>query len=417
MSTLFKIAWRNVWRHGKRTALTIITMAFGLGIFMWMDSIMKGMDRMGLEAIVEYTDSSLRLTSREYADELRGAPLDYGIEAELPALRRFLASYKGVEAISVRTRFTGELSNGVDGIPVLAIAVEPADDAAVFALVDHLEGTWLDGRGNRSIVMGIKLAQTLDLAIGDSITLSARDRNEAMNADEFTIIGLLNTPSPEVNKSGVYLAYADAEEFLALEGLRTELALSMTRRVNLKDGMADSDLLAAAIEEKWPQLEARSFGEIGRSFLQLSQTKGKSAGMMIAIILLIAGVGIANTILMSVYSRIREIGVLRAFGLKPKDISRLFLIEGGIIGFVGALAGLAFGIALVAANVYLGFPMEELMGNNDMGMPIMGTLYGEWNPSTMATAVIFGVIVALIAARSPAKKASRMEVTNALRFN
>jgi ABC-type lipoprotein release transport system permease subunit len=52
-----------------------------------------------------------------------------------------------------------------------------------------------------------------------------------------------------------------------------------------------------------------------------------------------------------------------------------------------------------------------------MGMPIMGTLYGEWNPSTMATAVIFGVIVALIAARSPAKKASRMEVTNALRFN
>ena len=151
-----------------------------------------------------------------------------------------------------RTRFTGELSNGIDGIPVLAIAVDPEDDAAVFSLVEHLEGEWISNTRYRSIVMGTKLAQTLDLGLGDSVTLSARDRNEAMNADEFTIVGLLNTPSPEVNKSGVYLSYSDAEDFLALEGLRTELALSMTRRVT-KDGMEDSDRLASAIEEQWPQ--------------------------------------------------------------------------------------------------------------------------------------------------------------------
>jgi ABC-type lipoprotein release transport system permease subunit len=72
-----------------------------------------------------------------------------------------------------------------------------------------------------------------------------------MNADEFTIVGLLNTPAPGITKSGVYISFADAEDFLLLDGLRTELVVSMIRRVNLKDAMADSDRLAKAVEERW----------------------------------------------------------------------------------------------------------------------------------------------------------------------
>jgi ABC-type lipoprotein release transport system permease subunit len=148
-------------------------MAFGLGIFIWMDSIMKGMDRMGLESIIEYTDSSLRITTDAWAEEFRGAPLDYGIEGIIEDMRTFLANQEGVLETSERTRFTGELSNGYDGIPVLAIAVDPGPDERVFSITDNITGRWLSSEAQsetmsdpRELVMGYLLAEKLGFLLG-----------------------------------------------------------------------------------------------------------------------------------------------------------------------------------------------------------------------------------------------------------
>ena len=415
MGTLFKIAWRNVWRHGKRTALTIVTMAFGLGLYIGMDSILKGMDQGGLDNIVNLTDSSVRISTIEYEEERRSLPLDYGIP-DPEGLREFLMKDPRVIATADRTRFIGTMSNGVDSIPVMAVALDPVQDAKVFRLPEHVQGSWFGDGGTNQVVMGYKLARDLGLQLGDWVTLAARTRWDAQNADDFVIVGLLNSTEPTINSSGVYLSFSDAEDFLELEGLRTEFVVRTEHRVNLKDSMMDSDLLADAIVAANPDLNAMSFGEVGRQFLEIAKVKSKGVGMIIGVIMLIAGVGIANTVLMSVYSRIREIGVLRAFGFTPRDISRLFVIEGGIIGFAGALAGVAFGVAMDIYFIYFGYPTESMMGELDMGLPVWGNIYGEWNPGQMVFAAVFGILVALLASRSPARKAARLEVTNALRF-
>jgi len=415
MGTLFKIAWRNVWRHGKRTALTVITMAFGLGFFIATDSMLKGMDRGGLENIVKLTDSSVRISTKAYEDERRSSPLDYGL-ADVKSLETAIRSDQRALAVSVRTRFLGQLSNGRDAIPVMAAALDPARDAEVFELPKHVSGSWFGKPESRQIVLGSGLAKDLGVKTGDWVVLAARTRYEAQNADDFLIVGLVDSSEPSINRSGVFVSFADAEDFLELEGLRTEMVVRMAERVNLKDAMADSDQLAASVGRQFPDLDAKSFGEVGRQFLELAKMKSKGTGLIILTILLIAGVGIANTVLMSVYSRVREIGVLRAFGLRPKEISRLFLIEGGLIGLIGSIAGVLFGLVLDAYLVFVGFPMDKMFGEMDMGIPVWGTLYGEWNIPTMAAAAIFGVLVALFASRSPAKKAAKLEVTNALRF-
>ena len=415
MGTLFKIAWRNVRRHGKRTALTVVTMAFGLGLFIAMDSILKGMDRGGLQNIIDLTDSSVRVSTKAYEEERRSSPLEYGLP-DVDSLEKLALADPRALDVAPRTRFIGRLSNGLDSIPVLAVAVDPERDARVFKLSGHVAGSWFPGGGERQIVLGRKLAADLGIALGDWVVLAARTRWEAQNADDFRVVGLIDSSEPSLNSSGVFISFADAEDFLELEGLRTELAVSMERRTNLADAMGDSDALAAAIGKAFPDLDARSFGEVGREFLQIAKAKSKGASIIIFTILLIAGVGIANTVLMSVYSRIREIGVLRAYGFRPKDISRLFLMEGAIIGLSGSLAGVAFGLAAETWFVKVGLPVDKLMGEVDMGLPVWGTLYGEWNPSTMAAAVVFGVLVALLASRSPARKAARLQVTDALRF-
>lgn len=424
---LFKIAWRNVLRHGKRTLLTILTMTFGLGLFICIDSVLKGMDRMGLENIVKLTDSSVRISTKAYETERRSSPLDYGIQ-DVDALERELLEDERVLAVSARTRFIGQLSNGIDGVPIMAVAVDPEKDVRVFSLSEQVLGSWFGLGGTdaengeapavegASLVLGAKLAAELGVGLGDWITLSARTRYDVHNADDFQIIGLIDSTEPTINFNGVYIDFKDAQEFLDLEGLRTELTVRMADRINLKDAMADSDELAASISAAHPDLLAKSFGEVGRQFLEIAKVKSKGTGVIILVVLVIAGVGIANTVLMSVYSRIREIGVLRAFGLKPKQISRLFLIEGAIIGFLGSVAGVLFGVFLDMLAIYIGFPVDAFLGDVNMGIPIWGTLYGEWNPSQMVTAFIFGLAISLFSARFPAKKASRLEVTHALRF-
>ena len=415
-STLATIAWRNVWRHGKRTALTVITMTFGLGLYIGMDSILKGMDRMGLENMMELSDSSVKITTRTYDEESQSLPLDYGIP-DVGAVEALLKKDPRVLGTAPRLRFVGQLSNGKDSLPVQLIAIDPERDDQVFSLAKYRIGTALTVHGDEPVIMlGKKLAAELGLELGSWVTLSARTRYDSQNAQDFQVVALLDTPDPTINNGNGYISFSAAEPFLDLEGLRTELAVRMEKRINLKDAMKDSDEVAALVNANFPELSAKSFGEIGRQFLELSKAKSKGAGMIIFIMMIIAGVGIANTVLMSVYSRIREIGVLRAFGLTAKDIRRLFLLEGGLIGLVGSLAGLLFGIMLDAYFIFWGMPLDAMMGNIDMGLPVGGNLYGEWNPDQMVVAVIIGILIALYASRSPAKRAGKLEVTNALRF-
>ncbi|GAB1481763.1 ABC transporter permease [Treponema sp.] len=419
MGTLFKIAWRNVWRHWKRTVITLITMTFGLGLFISIDSMLRGMDAAGLDSIVNLSDSALRISTKEYEKERRAVPLDYGL-SNIQAIEARLKEDKRVVEVAPRTHFIGELSLDLDSIPVMAVAVDPILDEKVFTLTKNMQGDWLNGKkdenGFSRIVLGYKLARDLGVGLGDTITLFARTRYEAQNADDFVVSGLLDTDDPNINFNGVYLAFSDAEEFLDLEGLRTELTVRMEKRVNLQDAMADSDELAAAIAQEFPSLEALSFGEVGRSFLELAKMKKMFTNVMVFIILLIAGVGIANTLLMSVYSRIREIGVLRAFGLKPRQIRTLFIMEGSIIGTLGSLSGMAFGIFLDYLLIFKGYPIGAMYGDINIGIPIGDVLYGEWNPAMVLAAGIIGIIIALIASYSPSNRAAKMEVTDALRF-
>lgn len=132
-------------------------------------------------------------------------------------------------------------------------------------------------------------------------------------------------------------------------------------------------------------------------------------------VLLIAAVGIVNTILMSIYSRVREIGVLRAYGMTPRDVTRLFLLEGLAVGVVGSALGVALGIFFDFLMIAKGFDLTS-MADRFGSLPLSGVLRGEWNPGAIAFGFLFGVAVSLFAALVPARQAARMNPTSALRF-
>jgi putative ABC transport system permease protein len=416
MTMLLKIAIRNVRRHIRRTLLSAVTIAAGLLVFIYMKSIFSGMDRAAIDNMISLSVSSVKVHTRAYDEDREAYPLEHGIENH-ENIASFLQSRPRVTAVTPRTQFLGELSNYRDAVPVVGTIVEPATDTAVFDLTTYLEGSFFTDEGRGQVVLGSDLARELGVGVGDYITLYALTRYESRNADEFEIAGLLNTTDPAINKSSVLITYATADDLLDLEGLVTELDVALQRRAHFGKMVKDMHQVRDAVSEEFAGLKVYTFQELGAGFLEMSQAKQAYGMGFMAIILLIAGVGIFNTVLMSVYERIREVGVLRAHGMKPREVTTLFLLEGVLTGVLGSLLGIAAGIGLNWYLVEVGFPMDQFAkGMDTTGMPVWGTLYGEWSISAFVFAAAFGIGSATLASWIPARKASRLQVTDALRF-
>ncbi|MDP3176910.1 MAG: FtsX-like permease family protein, partial [Spirochaetaceae bacterium] len=327
----------------------------------------------------------------------------------------------GYEA-APRLRFVARLSNYEDEIPVIADAVDPEADARVFAVARSVsEGSWLAAATDANeAVLGSGLAKELALGLGDEILVSAQTVNDATNADAFVVVGLVSCPSPELNRSGFFVSLHAARRLLDTDDeLVNEIDVFLPKAPGgLEASIARADEAAAKLSPLLPGQRLDSLGELAKDYLAMRNMKAKFSYVMIFVVLIIAAVGIVNTILMSVYARIREIGVLRAYGMTAKDIGRLFTLEGMAIGAVGSALGVGFGALLDFFMIRFGFNLDAMMGDiASASVPISGMLYGVWNPKTMVVGFVFGLVVSLVAARIPARMAARMEPTDALRFS
>jgi putative ABC transport system permease protein len=421
---LVHIALRNVLRYGKRTLITALVLTVGIGMFILGDSVLAGMDRMTIDSMVEFSESSLMVMNPLYKENMRGFPLEpeYGIPESKAVIERVSQILPEARAITPRTQFAAIASNRIDSLPVFGTIVEPESDARVFGIATNLsEGSWFpaleEATPDRQIVLGKALAKDLGLATGDWLILSARAVDDSLNADEYLITGIVDIPAQQISQSGIFISYGAAKELLGEDLPVTTLAIALPRSTTLDDELAKSEIAFQTLISSFPNLTGISIQEAAGDYLAMRTMKAKYSNIIILVVLLIAGVGIVNTILMSVFSRIKEIGVLRAYGMFPAQIRRLFSLEGLMIGTIGSLGGVLLGCFGVWATIQWGIPLDKLMGNIDMGgIPLGGKLQGEWHPATIAIGFIFGVLASWISARIPASKAATFEITDALRF-
>ena len=417
MSTVLRIALRNVIRHRRRALITAVTMMVGIGLFIALDSLYNGLDRLSVDDLINFRDSSVKIFSAAYDADRESFPLDKGVP-DAASLESWLKKDKRVVAVTTRTQFLAQAGNNRDTTYVIGTAVDPAADPAVFALKNVVSGSYFTPQAgaDRQIIIGRELAEKLGLTLGDTMVLAASTRFEAQNADDFTIIGLLSTSDPTLNKGTVFITLNAANDFLDLGGLVTEMDVRLRPRVNLSDTLAESASVAAGVKAAFPALAPYSFQDLNKGILTVLKQKRIWGYVMMLFILLIAAVGIVNTVLMSVYERIREVGVLKALGFQGKEVVRMFILEGFFIGCLGSVLGAALGILINCYSIYVGFPLQKFGSDVGAGFAFWGTLRGEWNPGSILFAVIFGMVIAVIAAAIPARSAARMTATSALRF-
>jgi len=415
MATLNKIAWRNVRRNKRRTFLSALVIAVGLAIYILMNSVMTGMNRANIDNLIDLSTASIKISTEKYHEEKEALPLKYGI-TNADMLISFIKDQSDVIGVTPRTQFLGQLSNWEDIMPVMGQVINVDTDMTVFGFDKYIIGEFLSNEQDNEIVLGKDLAEEMGVEAGDYITLYALTKFDSRNADEFYITGLLGTTDPNINLNTALISYQTADDFLDLENLVTEVDVAVERRVNFNRFTNDVNDLATTLQQSYPELHIETFEEMAQAFLGITEQKQVFGSIIMLIILAIAAVGIFNSVLMSVYERIREIGVLRAQGFERKEIVKLFLWEGLIIGFFGSIMGVTLGCGVNLYLVIVGFPLDKFAGFQSSGIPYWGVLYGEWNIGAIVFAFCFGLVVALAASYLPSRMASRMEVTKALRF-
>jgi putative ABC transport system permease protein len=401
------MAWRSILRHARRTIVTVSALVIGLAgmvVFQgFLGQMMKGFrDGMILSGIghVQVAASPRYFVDGEFN------PFPYGLR-DSARLSDLLAREPGVTAVFPSTGFVAVAGLGDQSATLLVKAyparrmffasgsgvVSPPPDR--FNLGTLVSGTALEPGDRDRLVMGETAARVLGAKVGDVVTLMAILPRGNLEGRDFVVSGLFNSPGED--KSFAYTDYATASEFIRMQ----EPPVLMV--------IADTVAAVPAITRSLPPGVAyRSWKDLATLYVQVSGILGSFLSVIRVIILLVTLFILANSMNRSVLERMREWGTLRAMGTKRRDILFLILWEGGLQGFLGALAGTALGF-IVSWIIDAGGGLSYHSGAQSYAIMVRPGLHSVW------LSVIPAVLTATLASILPGIRAVRLTPSRCLR--
>ncbi|MBI1855149.1 MAG: ABC transporter permease, partial [Chloroflexi bacterium] len=338
MTLYLRLAWRNIWRHRRRTIIIVIAMGLALALMMFYDGLVDGFNQAIYGNAIRVLGGNIQIHTAGYRAKADSNPL-------LPltndsAVVKAALSQPNVVSATRRIQTGGLASNREGAFSISIIGIEPEAEAPVSLIAANIAGgRWLTANDQDSILIGKGLADVMGLKVGDRLTVVGSDIHKQNRRRTMTVTGIYDIGLPTVEKSTVYISLNEAQTLYGLPGQSTEVD------INLKTLGKESSFVAA-LAPALPGYEVESWDKNYPELASALTQKGAAMNIFSVIIELIAGIGILNLLLMAVYERTREIGLLGAMGLKPRQIATLFILEGTMIGLVGAVAGVLLGLLI-----------------------------------------------------------------------
>ena len=407
---LIKLALRNLTRHKRRVLAIAVILAIGIAVYLTIDSLMLGLTQMSFNNLINLETGHLQVVNQTYWSEREELPLKNLIDWNSD-LKTKLKKPATIKSAMPQLKFSANLNNGIDEMPITGYGIDIKQSQEALSLEDYIvEGQYFTN-DNYQAVLGKKLADLMELKVGDYLTLLVKTKTETFNTIEAEIVGLINTQNPDVNNNYVYVPLNIAQNALDVEGQISQLIIRLN---NAKDLKSTRSLLKKAIALSDPNLAVRSWRDLAESVIAMNKAQNIETGFMMGIILIIAAIGIINTVILSALERTKEIGMMKALGFKKKEIVFIFMIEAAGIGFLGGIIGILLSGGGVYYLVTTGINLSALLGGQSFGLPIMGQLYGVYAPLHFLFIFIAGVILSIIASIPPAYWAAKKDPVKAI---
>ncbi len=409
MSFLLRVAWRNLWRHRRRSLLTATAMGVGVAMCMAMLALTDGMFAKMFDVMVTDAIGHVQVHHPDY-------PATQQLHDTIPAGDALLAETvdgaDGVTAATGRLFAFGLLGSEKTSAGARFMGVAPGREAAVSGVARHVEdGRWLAEDGHAEAVLGAGLADTLEAELGAELVIITQAADGSMGNALVRVVGIARTGNTAMDRGGAWLRLGELQELLALEGQLHELVL-------LTDDVDEIGPTARALAARPPlaALLVRPWFEANPQAAEMLGSQDVSKGIMLFIVFTVSALGVLNTMLMSVFERTRELGVLRALGLARGRLMGLVMVESVLLASLSCLGGLLLGAALDAYLVLVGIDMSAGgEGLSFAGVTFDPVIKGVVAPGGIVLTLSCVFVVSLLASIWPALRAARLEPVEAMR--
>ncbi len=408
MLLYLRLAWRNIWRHRRRTIIIVLAMAMTLALMMWYDGILNGFTDTIYGNAVKVLGGNIQVHAAGYRAQASSTPL-LPLADPQAVIKAAQASPYTLGA-SQRINTGGLVTNHEGAFAVGITGVEPENELNLNIIGQYVKtGRNLTSTDTDNILLGKGLADAMSVQVGDRVTLVGRAQHDQMRQRTMTVVGIFDLGMTDIEKQTVYISLGEAQSLYDLNGQSTEVAVFLKR-------IGQESALIKSLQSSLKGYEVESFQANYPDLASAITTKGSVMNIFSVIIIAIAGVGILNLLLMAIYERTREIGMLGAMGLKPRQISLLFILEGTMIGLVGVAAGIVLGLAINGLLMKVGLDFRAYSSITSYMALIKDKIYPTWGTEKLLMRALVVAVISALASVIPAIEAGRREPAEALHY-
>jgi len=404
LSKLWVIAYRDLGRNRRRSGLTLTSVALGLALLIFMSGMVNGVWQSALQDSIRLQTGHVQIRAASYEDQ----KLSLLWRDLLDNTDDLLARTNQMSEVEFATPVLwagGVLSTIHESTNLKVSGIDPTSPFHDPIQKGLVAGEFLTPDSRGEILMSRSLANSMGIGVGNRVSLAVGNPEGQPDEGIFTIRGLFDTGFPSYDDNTVFMPLSQAQAFTRA-GDRSSAIVIMLHDQD------DADKVAAALQS--PGISALTWEDLNEIFLEAMKTGIVFYYIMYGIVILIVAVIIANTLLMAVFERTREMGILAALGMKRQQIMVMFLFEAAILALVGIVIGIVLGSLGVAYLANVGIDIGTAAAQSVEGIVFGTTMTGKFVLGEVISLSLWMLGIILLVSLYPAWYAARLEPVKAL---